>query len=186
MTGEDPAINAVASAAGRPCRTLVIGCGNLLRGDDAAGPELVRRLAGRELSADVRCLDAGTGGIDVALAIRGVPEVILVDACRSGSEPGSLFELPADELANLPPPAGLGLHDFRWQHALAAGRWLLGDESPRQVTAFLIEGAGFEAGAGLSPAVDRAIDVLADLLVVRLQAAAGPIPDAHCGSHPGA
>jgi hydrogenase maturation protease len=186
MTGENPAPVLAEAAAGLASHALVIGCGNLLRGDDAAGPEFVRRLAGRELPAGVRCLDAGTGGIDVAFAIRGVPEVILIDACRTGSEPGSLFELPAEELLSLPPPEGLGLHDFRWHHALAAGRWLFGDEPPRQVTAFLIEGGAFEAGASLSPAVDRALDVLADLLVARLAAAARATPAAAAGSPAGA
>ncbi len=168
MTGENLAPVPAEAASGLAPHTLVIGCGNLLRGDDAAGPELVRRLARRELPAGVECLDAGTGGIDVAFAIRGMPVVILIDACRTGSEPGSLFELLAEELVNLPPPEGLGLHDFRWHHALAAGRWLFGGEPPGRVTAFLIEGGAFEAGASLSPAVDRALDVLADLLVARL------------------
>jgi hydrogenase maturation protease len=182
MTGENPAPVPVAAAASLAAHALVIGCGNLLRGDDAAGPEFVRRLASRKLPAGVECLDAGTGGIDVAFAIRGVPEVIFVDACRTGSQPGSLFELPAEELVNLPPPEGLGLHDFRWHHALAAGRWLHGDEPPQRVTAFLVEGAAFEAGAEVSPAVDRALDVLADLLLARLTAR----PAAAAGSPAGA
>ena len=151
-------------------RTLVIGCGNLLRGDDAAGPVLVRRLRERGLPPGVRCVDAGTGGMDVALQMRGVPEVILVDACRSESEPGSLFELPGEEVENLPPRSGFSLHTFRWDHAIAFGRWLLGSGYPASVTAYLIEGAGFEAGDGLSPAVDAAIDRLADLLVARFTA----------------
>jgi len=186
MTGENPAPGPAAAADRLPPRALVIGCGNLLRGDDAAGPEFVRRLASRRLPAGVECLDAGTGGIDVAFAIRGVPEVILIDACRTGSEPGSLFELPAEELVHLPPPAGLGLHDFRWHHALAAGRWLFGDEPPRQVTAFLVEGAAFEAATSLSPAVDRALDVLADLLVARLASPVRAAPAAPATAASGA
>ena len=62
--------------------TLVIGCGNLLRGDDAAGPVLVRRLWERGLRDGVECADGGTGGMDVAFQMRGCDHVILVDACR--------------------------------------------------------------------------------------------------------
>ena len=159
---------------------LVIGCGNVLRGDDAAGPILVRRLGNRGLPEGVRCVDGGTGGIDVVLQMRGVPEVILIDACRSESEPGSLFEIPPAEFENLPPPAGLDLHAFRWDHAVALARSLLREDYPQTVTAYLIEGERFEVGEGLSPAVDRAVDRLADLLLGRCQqtadaASPGPI-----------
>ena len=152
-------------------RVLVIGCGNTLRGDDAAGPILVRRLWDRGLPPGVLCADGGTGGMDVAFLMRGVPEVILIDACRSESEPGSLFELPGEEAAELPPLTGINLHTFRWDHAIAFGRWLLKDEYPARVTAYLIEGERFEVGEPLSPAVDAAVYRLADLLLARL---AGP------------
>jgi hydrogenase maturation protease len=148
-------------------QVLVIGCGNPLRGDDAAGPVLVRRLWDRGLPEGVRCADGGTGGMDVVFQMRGVPEVILVDACRTGAEPGAIFEVPGDEVANLPPLAGINLHAFRWDHALAFARWLLREGRPERVSAILIEGATFDVGAALSPAVDRAIDAVVDRLGTR-------------------
>lgn len=153
-------------------KSLVIGCGNLLRGDDAVGPVLVRRMWDRGLPDGVRCVDGGTGGMDVAFQMRGAPQVILVDACSSGSEPGTLFEVPGHEIENLPPLTGINLHAFRWDHAIAFGRWLLKDEYPESVTAYLIEGERYEIGAGLSPAVDAAVDRLVDLLLAKL----GPEP----------
>ena len=149
-------------------KTLVIGCGNLLRGDDAAGPVLIRRMGDRGLPEGVRCADGGTGGMDVAFQMRGVEHVILVDACTSGSEPGSIFEVPGSEVEHLPPLTGINMHAFRWDHAIAFGRWLLKDEYPSNVTAYLIEGEAFEMGEGLSPAVDRAVDQLVDRLLERL------------------
>lgn len=148
-------------------RTLVVGCGSPLRGDDAAGPAVVARLRDRGVPAGVRCVDCGTDGIDVAIRMRGCEQVVVVDACRSESEPGTLFEVPAEELARLPPPRIDG-HAFRWDHALALARWLLGDDHPRRVTAILVEGRSFEVGAPLSPEVDRAVDRLADGLHARL------------------
>jgi hydrogenase maturation protease len=150
-------------------RALVIGCGNLLRGDDAAGPVLVRRLWQRGLPDGVRCADGGTGGMDVAFQMRDVPEVFLVDACRSGGIPGTLFELPGHEVEHLPPLTSINMHAFRWDHAIAFARWLLKDRYPRQVTACLVEGERFAPGIGLSPAVDRAVDQLAARLLDRLR-----------------
>ncbi len=168
--------------------TLVIGCGNLLRGDDAAGPVFVRRMWDRGLPAGMRCADGGTGGMDVAFQMRGMPEVILVDACSSGSEPGTLFAVPGHEVENLPPLTGINLHAFRWDHAIAFARWLLKDDYPRSVTAYLIEGQSFEMGAALSPAVDRAIDRLVDLVLAKHRGVdlprpqpvgQGPFPESH-------
>ncbi len=153
-------------------RVLVIGCGNLLRGDDAAGPMLVRRMWDRGLPDGVRCVDGGTGGMDVVFQMRGVRQVILVDACSSGSEPGTLFEVPGHEVENIAPLTGINLHAFRWDHAIAFGRWLLKDDYPENVTAYLIEGERYEIGEGLSPAVDKAVDRLVDLLLEKL----GPEP----------
>lgn len=157
-----------------PPRTLVIGCGNLLRGDDAAGPVLIRRMWDRGLPEGVHCADGGTGGMDVAFQMRGVPKVILVDACTSGSEPGTLFEVPGTEVENLPPLAGINLHAFRWDHAIAFARWLLKDDYPADVTAYLIEGRRFEVGEGLSPPVDAAVDRLVEVLLTKLAPAEAP------------
>ena len=163
-----PAVNHEATGpvnyAG-PVRTLIIGCGNILRGDDAVGPVLVRHLWERGLPTGVRCADGGTGGMDVAFQMRHVPHVILVDACRSGSTPGDLFCLPGSEVEHLPPLAGINLHAFRWDHALAFARWLLKDGYPAKVTVYLIEGENFDVGEALSPAVEQGMHRLANLLL---------------------
>lgn len=164
-------------------RALIIGCGNLLRGDDAAGPEVVRRLTARGLPDGVGCVDAATAGIDVALAMRSVPHVIVVDACRSGSMPGTLIELRGAEVEQLPPPSGISVHALRWDHALAFARWRLADEYPAEVTVLLIEGERFEYGEPLSPAVEEGVErvcerILGGLLVVAAAATAHPTANA--------
>lgn len=144
--------------------TLIIGCGNILRGDDATGPVLIRRMWERGLPEHVHCADGGTGGMDVAFQMRGVPHVVLVDSCQSGSKPGELFKVPGLEVEQLPPMEGINLHAFRWDHAIAFGRWLLKDDYPEKVTVYLIEGANYTVGQPLSEAVDNAIDGLVDRL----------------------
>ncbi|MFM9011496.1 MAG: hydrogenase maturation protease, partial [Planctomycetota bacterium] len=119
-------------------------------------------------------IDGGTGGMDVAFQMRGVPRVVLVDACSSGSEPGTLFEVPGAEVEHLPPLSGINLHAFRWDHAIAFARWLLKAEDPADVTAYLVEGRRFEVGEGLSPQVDAAVDRLVDILLDGLSPAEAP------------
>ena len=136
----------------------VIGCGNPTRGDDGAGPGVVNLLRAKGLARDarVRLLDAGTDGMGVMFAARGCGTLIVVDACRSGAEPGALFEVPGTHLEQDYKP-GLTLHDFRWQHALAAGRAMFGDAFPSDVTVLLIEAATTAFGVGLSPGVDDSV-----------------------------
>jgi hydrogenase maturation protease len=151
-------------------RTLIIGCGNILRGDDAVGPVLIRRLWEMGLPPGVNCADGGTGGMDVAFQMRNVPEVILVDACKSGSEPGAIFQVPGKELEHLPPLTGIHSHAFRWDHALAFGRWLLKEEYPKNITVYLIEGATFQLGDPLSEPVERSMRTLACRIMADMQA----------------
>ncbi len=151
-----------------PVDTLIIGCGNLLRGDDAAGPVLIRHLWELGLPDGVRCADGGTGGMDVAFQMRGVRHVILVDAFVSGSEPGSLFHLPGEEVEHLPPLAGINLHAFRWDHALSFARWLLKDDYPSHISVYLIEAQNLHVGDPLSEPVEATMRKLAQRLLSEL------------------
>jgi len=150
--------------------TLIIGCGNLLRGDDAVGPILIHALWEMTLPEGVRLADGGTGGMDVAFKMRGADEVILIDACTTGGEPGSLYKVPAEMLEQLPPLTGINLHAFRWDHALAFAHWLLKDEYPSKITVYLIEAEQLTFGADLSETVREAMNRLARHLQSELEA----------------
>jgi len=149
------------------CTVLVIGCGNLLRSDDGVGPVLLRHLLDRGLPPGMGVADAGTSGMDVAFRMRGAEHVVLVDACRSGGEPGAIYELPGHEAETPPLEAAGNLHSFRWDHAISFARWLLKAEFPRSITVFLIEAESTDPGMELSTPVKRAMHELIDLLLAR-------------------
>jgi len=158
-------------ADARECATtVVIGCGNRNRQDDGIGGEVLDLLTSRGLAGDpskVRLLDAGTNGIGVIFAARGCRRLIIVDACHTGAEPGSVFEVPGIELGtNEGPP--LGMHEFRWDHAIAAGRRIFRDDFPIDVTVFLIEAESGVFGLGLRPCVGVAVSKVADRIAVLL------------------
>ncbi len=146
------------------CALLVVGCGNLLRGDDGVGPVLVRRLWDGGVPAAVRLVDGGTAGMEVAFQMRGAQRVVIVDACRTGARAGTVFKVPGPAVEDLPPLSGVHTHAFRWDNALAFARWLLGEDYPTDVTAYLIEAASFEPGAALSDAVDAAMRQVLELI----------------------
>jgi hydrogenase maturation protease len=147
---------------GRAGDVVVIGCGNLLRGDDAVGPTLIRLLWDQGIpGSGVVLVDGGTAGMDVSFKMRGARKVVIIDASVTGSAPGTIFRVPATELEDLPALEGLHSHAFRWDHALAFARWLLKDEYPDDITVFLIEAAAVDFGAPLTPAVAAAMEAVA-------------------------
>lgn len=150
-----------------PTEVVIVGCGNLLRGDDAAGPILVRKLADRGLPSGIRLIDGGTAGMDVAFAMRGARRAIVIDASALGVAPGTIHRVPGEELVDLTPPQG-NLHSFRWDQALGFAQWLLKEDYPEEVTVWLIEGENFTVGEPLTPAVEGAVDRVADLIVAEL------------------
>lgn len=81
-------------------RTLIAGFGNELRGDDAFGVEVVRRLGDLvdlQDRADVAVMEVGTGGIHLAQELlRGYERLIIVDATTRGGSPGSIYVLEVD------------------------------------------------------------------------------------------
>lgn len=145
-------------------QVVVIGCGNLLRGDDAVGPILVRHLWEQGVPDGVTLVDGGTAGMDVAFKMRGARQVIIVDAAATGADPGTIYRVPGEELEDLPSLDGLHMHQFRWDHALSFGRWLLKDEYPSDITVYLIEAAQTVHGAPLSPPVEAAMHQVGTLI----------------------
>lgn len=146
---------------------VVLGCGNPNRSDDGVGPAVIRTLTERNAAArspNIHLIDAGTDGMAAMFAARGCQTLIIIDASRSGSEPGAIFNVPGNELERSYTPA-LNLHDFRWDHALYAGRKIYGTNFPTDVTVFLIEAATVDFGIGLSPSVS----IAATLVVERVE-----------------
>lgn len=85
-------------------RILIAGIGNIFLGDDAFGSEVARRLAGRKLPEEVRVVDYGIRGFDLAYALLdGYDVTIFIDATPRGGEPGTLYTIEPDlsELDNI-------------------------------------------------------------------------------------
>jgi len=153
---------------------VIIGCGNLNRCDDGVGVVVARRLAAaaKDPTGRVRIFDAGTGGMEIMYHARGATRLVIVDACSSGSDPGAVFEVPGEELEGRNPQS-FTLHDFRWDHALYAGRRMFKDAFPREVTVFLVEAKSLNYGLELSPEVERAAGIVAERVGALIEAHVG-------------
>lgn len=86
----------VALAGSRP-RTLVLGLGNPLRGDDGVATAVLEAL--RQTVAawpHVAVMDGGTPGLETSLLWEGYSRVIIVDAADMGCPPGAWQRLTLD------------------------------------------------------------------------------------------
>lgn len=150
----------------------IIGCGNLNRSDDGVGVIVARQLLEKfpgGQGASVQVFEAGTDGMGVMFKARGARALIIIDAGRTGSEPGAVFEVPGDELEGKPPDSHT-LHDFRWDHALYAGRQIFKDEFPTDVQVYLIEAKSLDLGLELSPEVEKAAAIVVKKITRRIEA----------------
>ena len=80
-------------------RTLVAGFGNVLRGDDGFGVEVIRQLEGERLPDGVTLMEIGTAGMRLAQELLSpYDHLIIVDAMTRGGAPGSLYTLQVDDV----------------------------------------------------------------------------------------
>ncbi len=95
---------------------LIIGCGNLLSGDEGIGVHLIEYLKHKTLPEDIELLDGGTAGFELIDFIQQAEKVIIIDAVKAGGRPGQIYCFgPQDFQTNAPPKTslhGIGLTDI--------------------------------------------------------------------------
>lgn len=107
-------------------QTLVACIGNMFLGDDGFGCEVARVLAQMTLPADVKVVDYGIRGLDLAYSLlEPYRTVILVDAIARGSRPGTIYLLqPADNVGSPHQQGTVDPHSMDPAHLLAMARSL--------------------------------------------------------------
>ena len=81
-------------------RTLIAGFGNVLRGDDAFGVEVIHRLEALGLDQPgIELMELGTGGIRLAQELLTPCDcLIIADAMTRGSAPGTVYVLEVESV----------------------------------------------------------------------------------------
>ena len=67
-------------------KITVIGCGQILVGDDGLGVRVVEALQKMNLPENVEVIDAGVGGLAILSMIENSEKSIIVDAVHTGKE----------------------------------------------------------------------------------------------------
>src|ERR671923_3002167 len=139
-------------------KTLIVGFGNVLLGDDGFGVEVIKRLACSELPPGVETMEVGIGGVHFVLRLmEGFEAVIVVDAINRGQPPGTLYVFT-------PSAADLGVHGREHidPHFTEPARAMQLARAlgclPDKVTVLGCEPESCQLGINLSVAVDAVVD----------------------------
>jgi hydrogenase maturation protease len=101
-------------------RTLVLGLGNAILGDDSIGLRVVRRVAQRlPPSSGVTVSEDERGGLGLAEQLAGFDRVMLVDAIQTGAPSGTLHTLGVH---SVPTQRTATAHGINLRMALELGR----------------------------------------------------------------
>ncbi len=150
-------------------RIAVIGVGNVLAGDDAIGPTVVRSFDAQwAVPEDVEVIDAGTPGLDLGAYLVGLHAVVLVDAIRARGAPGELRVLDGDAIRSGAPVLALSPHDPGLREAVLHAELAGGAAPVVRVVGAVPE--RIETGIGLTDRVRAAVPVLVSRVLEELRA----------------
>ncbi len=149
-------------------RVLVIGQGNVLLGDEALGPEVVRVLESRwELPPDVQVLEIGTQGLNLVPFLAGAEALVAVNSLHGKGAPGEVRVLDRDGLMRNEAEYRMSPHAFGLRSHLQALEFAGG--GPTQAWVVGAIPADVELRSGLTPAVKAAVPRVLDAVLALLR-----------------
>ncbi len=156
-------------------RVTVIGIGQTLRGDDAAGTEAVRlwetTYPHTALRDDVSVQISELPGLALLDMLDGFDAAVIVDAVESGGKPGKIHRLSPEELAAFT-AGSKSAHGWGVAETLELGCQL---NPARQMRLRLvgIEAGQMELGKPMSQAVQGALEAASRAIEAEVQALLG-------------
>jgi hydrogenase maturation protease len=144
---------------------LVLGIGNILLKDEGIGVRVAEQMMTMTLPPHIEVMDGGTGGLDLLYAIEGRTKVIVVDAVKAGSPPGTLFRFTDKDLAQ---KKGFirSAHGIDFSDVISAATYF--KTKPSDIVFLGIEPFDLTVGMELSPKIEEMIPVLINLVMKEL------------------
>jgi coenzyme F420 hydrogenase subunit delta len=147
---------------------LILGCGNVLFGDDGFGPAVAQHLQSHfTIPTDVCVLDTGTSVrnvlFDTMLSDRKPSKIVIVDAMDLEREPGEIFAIDLDSYPEIKID-DFSMHQLPTSNLLRELRDLCGVEVA--VMACQVESVPESVNPGLSDAVKAAVERAAKMLAL--------------------
>ncbi len=148
-------------------KTLLIGLGNLIMGDEGIGVQAINAIRQRySFEPPVEVVDGGTLGLDLLLYFEQRDAVVIVDAVNFGKEPGYIGLLRDDEV-----PAQINtkltVHHIGLSDILSSLK-LLG-KSPKRITLVGIQPESIEFSLNLSSTLKARFQELIETTIKEIE-----------------
>lgn len=147
-------------------RICVLGLGNLMRTDDAAGMLALRRLTGdARFPRDVEVVEGETLGLDLLHGVYGVSHLLVLDAVDTGAAAGTVTRFQGQEVIDLPTSKSvhlLGLSDLIQVLRLMGA-------PPMEIVLLGVQPESTEWGTVLTAGVEAAQESLIEAALVQLE-----------------
>ena len=150
-------------------KTLVLGIGNDILGDDGVGIHIAREAARRISAVDATVEETGAGGLSLLERIRGYDRLIIADAILTEkTEVGKIHRLTLKDLART--NDSITPHDAALRTTLEIGNSLFPGEMPADVVVFAIETHSVEdIGSEMRPAVRAAVPKVVKMILAEIE-----------------
>jgi hydrogenase maturation protease len=144
-------------------QTVVIGFGNILLKDEGIGVHIIHRFDSitRDKPRSFVLIDGGTCPDILCLLPEKIAKLIIIDAVKGGSEPGSIYRFTPTDIKF---KRGLitSLHQLDLEEGLRMMEFL--GKSPEAVIIIGVEPSEIEWGLKISPQVEEKIPQVIQLL----------------------
>jgi len=127
----------------------IVGVGNLLLKDEGIGIHIIRTLQQMDMPPDIDIIDGGTS-IDLPFYLKNSNTVIIIDAVKSGSKPGTVYRFhPRD--VDIESGEMVSAHDLDLKKSLEMIRLM--ENQPKEITIIGIEPEEIGWGTELMPEI---------------------------------
>jgi len=149
-------------------RAVVLGIGNTILSDEAAGVRAVELLEQiYQVPANVQVIDGGTSGMEMIEDLSNLDFLIVIDVVKTGAAPGTVVRIAGDEIPvffrHKLSPHQIGLPD------VLASLELL-DSMPKEIVVLGVEPISLELGMEMTATVAEKVPLLVDQAVAELLA----------------
>jgi len=147
-------------------KTIVIGLGNPILGDDGVGwkvAEEVKKQLPPSLLVAIEFLSLG--GISLMEHLIGYDRAILIDALASDQEPGSIMTSQLSEMPDTSAFHITSVHDTSLQNALKLGKEMGADLPEQVIVVGIATNQVYDFGEELSQPVAQAVSKAAQIVI---------------------
>lgn len=149
-------------------RAVVLGVGNTILTDEAAGVRAVEALErAYKVPSNVQLIDGGTSGMEMIEELSNLDFLIVLDVVKTGATPGSVVKIAGDAIPVFFRKK-LSPHQIALPDVLACLELL--DTMPKEIIVLGVEFISLELGLEMTPLVAQKVPVLAAMAAAELLA----------------